>query len=124
VSNNTPITDAVELGAERVYVLPTGTSCERPEAPHGAVAMLLHAMSLLVMRRLLLEIEALSDRAELIVLPPPCPQAITPIDFSHTDELIRRGYESTREYLDGVGAPLTPRSVGVPEAELGEPVSA
>jgi hypothetical protein len=78
----------------------------------------------LVMRRLLLEIEALSDRAELIVLPPPCPQAITPIDFSHTDELIRRGYESTREYLDGVGAPLTPRSVGVPEAELGEPVSA
>lgn len=33
--------------------------------------MLLHAMSLLVMRRLLVEIEALSNRTELVVLPPP-----------------------------------------------------
>ena len=35
--------------------------------------MLLHAMSLLVMRRLLVEVELLRDQAELIVLPPPCP---------------------------------------------------
>jgi NTE family protein len=124
LSSNTPVTDAVELGAERVYVLPTGTACELPEAPHSTVATLLHAMSLLVMRRLLVEIDALSDRAALIVLPPPCPQAITPIDFSHTDELIRRGHESACEYLDGVEAPLAPRSVGVLGAELGEPITA
>jgi NTE family protein len=61
--------------------------------------MLLHAMSLLVMRRLLVEVEALRDRAELIVLPPPCPQPITPIDFSHADQLIRRGYEGSRDHL-------------------------
>jgi NTE family protein len=62
--------------------------------------MLLHAMTLLVMRRLLVEIEMLRDRAELIVLPPPCPLTIAPIDFSHADELIRRGYEDSRDYLD------------------------
>jgi NTE family protein len=102
VSNNAPIADAVELGAERIYVLPTGSACDLPDPPRGAVAMLLHAMSLLVMRRLLVEVEALRDRAELIVLPPPCPHAITPIDFSHADELIRRGYEGSRDHLAAV----------------------
>ena len=102
VANNTPIVDAIELGAERIYVLPTGNACDLPEAPRGAVAMLLHAMSLLVMRRLLVEVEALRDRAELIVLPPPCPLTVAPIDFSHADELIRHGYEDSRDYLDAV----------------------
>ena len=104
VSNNAPIADAIELGAERIYVLPTGSACDLPDPPRGAVAMLLHAMSLLVMRRLLVEVEALRDRAELIVLPPPCPHAITPIDFSHADELIRRGYEGSRDQLAAVAA--------------------
>jgi NTE family protein len=80
-------------------VLPTASACDLPDPPRGAVAMLLHAMSLLVMRRLLVEVEALRDRAELIVLPPPCPQPITPIDFSHADELIRHGYEGSRDHL-------------------------
>jgi NTE family protein len=102
VSNNAPIADAIELGAERIYVLPTGSACDLPDPPRGAVAMLLHAMSLLVMRRLLVEVDALRDRAELIVLPPPCPHAITPIDFSHADELIRRGYEGSRDHLAAV----------------------
>jgi NTE family protein len=112
VANNAPIVDAIELGAERIYVLPTGNACDLPEPPRGAVAMLLHAMSLLVMRRLLVEVEMLRDRAELIVLPPPCPLTIAPIDFSHADELIRRGYEDARDYLEALEsgnapAPLT-----------------
>jgi NTE family protein len=64
--------------------------------------MLLHAMSLLVMRRLLVEVEMLRERAELIVLPPPCPLTIPPIDFAHADELILRGYDDACEYLDAV----------------------
>jgi NTE family protein len=108
VSNNAPIADAIELGAERVYVLPTGNACDLPKAPRGAVAMLLHAMSLLVTRRLIVEVELLSERAELIVLPPPCPLSIPPIDFSHTDELIRRGYDDSAEYLDARRAGMAP----------------
>jgi NTE family protein len=104
VSNNTPIADAVELGAERIYVLPTGNACDLVEAPRGAVGMLLHAMSLLIMRRLLLEIELLRDRAELIVLPPPCPLSVTPIDFSQADQLISRSYEDGSAYLAAVEA--------------------
>lgn len=104
VSNNTPIADAIELGAERIYVLPTGNACDLPNAPRGALGMLVHAMSLLIMRRLLVEIELLRDRAELIVLPPPCPLSVTPIDFSHADQLIRRSYEDGLTYLAAIEA--------------------
>jgi hypothetical protein len=62
--------------------------------------MLLHSMSLLLMRRLQVEVEPLSDRAELIVLPPPCPAGASPIDFSKSDVLIRRGLEESTRFLD------------------------
>lgn len=108
VSNNTPISHAIELGAATVYVLPTGNACDLPEPPRGALAMLLHAMTLLVMRRLLIEIELLKDQARLIVLPPPCPLEISPIDFGRAAELIRRGLEDSRDYLDAVDAGTAP----------------
>jgi NTE family protein len=113
VSNNAPIAHAIELGAERVYVLPTGSACDLPDPPHGALAMLLHAMSVLVMHRLLVEVEALREHAELIVLPPPCPPATTPIDFSHTDELIRQGHADSRAYLDALAGGWGPPPLSV-----------
>jgi NTE family protein len=101
IANHAPLSDALELGAERVYVLSTGIACDLAEPPHGALGMLLHSMSLLLMRRLQVEIELLADRAELIVLPPPCPAGASPIDFSRSDELIRHGLKESRRYLDG-----------------------
>jgi len=50
ISNDAPISHALELGAERVYVLPTGYACALEEPPRGALAMLLHSTSLLVQR--------------------------------------------------------------------------
>jgi NTE family protein len=102
IANHAPISDAIELGAERVYVLPTGISCDLAEPPHGALGMLLHSMSLLLMRRMQVEVELLADRAELIVLPPPCRPGTSPIDFSQSDELIKRGREDSGRYLDGL----------------------
>jgi NTE family protein len=104
VANNAPITHALEMGAETVYVLPTGTACDLDEPPHGALGMLLHSMNLLVMRRLLVEIELLKDHARLIVLPPPCPLRISSMDFAHADELIREGHASAADHLDAVAS--------------------
>ncbi len=102
VANNAPISHAIELGAERVYVLPTGNACDLAEPPHGALGMFLHSMSLLVMRRLLVEIELLKDHCELIVLPPPCPLRVSPIDFNHSEELVQLGYAGAAGHLDEV----------------------
>lgn len=108
VANNTPISHAVELGATEVYVLPTGNACALEESPHGALAMALHALSLLTQRRLIDDIDSHKDRTKLVVLPPPCPLSVQPIDFGHADVLIERAYADACEFLDGGGATRPP----------------
>jgi len=63
----------------------------------------LHAISILTQRRLIDDIERHRDHAELIVLPPPCPLRIEPIDFDHADELIAQALDDARRFLDGGG---------------------
>jgi NTE family protein len=40
---------------------------------------------------------------ELVTIPPLCPLSISPFDFSRAGELIERGAESTRRWLDKNG---------------------
>ena len=102
VSDNTPISHAVELGADEIYVLPTGIACDLTTAPRGALAMLLHALVVLTQQRLHLEIELYRSSAHLVVLPPPCPQPVQPIDFSHGGELIKQALQDGRAFLDRI----------------------
>jgi NTE family protein len=103
VANNTPISHAVELGARRIYVLPTGHACTLDDPPDGALGMALQAISLLTHRRLVDDIERHRADTQLIVLPPPCPLNIQPIDFRHADELIERALLDARVFLDSGG---------------------
>ena len=100
VANNTPISHALELGCDQVYVLPTGAACALPEEPHGALGMAIHAMSQLVHLRLNSEIAAFADDPRLIVLPPPCPITVQPIDFSRAATLIDDAYREASHALD------------------------
>jgi NTE family protein len=108
VANNTPISHAVELGASVIYVLPTGHACALEEPPGSALGMALHAVSLLTQRRLIDDIAKHEGDAKLIVLPPPCPLAVQPIDFGHADVLIQSAYEDAVEFLDSGGAERPP----------------
>ena len=103
VANNTPISHAVELGAELIYVLPTGHACALREPPRGALALALHAISLLTQLRLNDDIRRHQNDARLIVLPPPCPLGIQPIDFTRAGELRDRALSDAREFLDHGG---------------------
>jgi NTE family protein len=99
VSNNVPISHALELGADRIYVLPSGAPCELKEAPRGALPMLLYATGLLIGHRLQAELALVSPAVDVVVLPLPCPLHVQPTDFSHADELIDRGRRDARSYL-------------------------
>lgn len=103
LANNTPVSTAVALGATRVIVLPTG-GCEVLRPPDGAVAMALHALSLLVERQLVHDIERFQGAVELVVLPPLCSGEVLPYDFAHTGELIDRAEVATRDWLAGGGS--------------------
>jgi len=112
VANNTPISTAVKMGATRVIVLPTGTSCSLSAPPRGALAMALHALNLLIMRQLVNDIERFSGVVEVVTVPPLCPLATTTYDFSQSADLIHRAEASTRLWLrtDGMhhfGTPAT-----------------
>ncbi|MGI8411856.1 MAG: patatin-like phospholipase family protein [Solirubrobacteraceae bacterium] len=112
ISNNAAISDAAELGANRIYVLPTGISCELSTGPRGAIPMLVHALLLLIGRRLARDVEQFSHDVELIVLVPPCPLEVSPMDFSHASELIDSSYELACQTLDHPD----PGAHGIPRA--------
>jgi len=100
VINNTAITTAIEAGATDVWVLSTGYSCDLVEPPETAVAAALHAVSLMVQRRFVLEMEANTYDVPIHLVPPPCPVTVSPIDFSHSAALIERSLQGTRSWLD------------------------
>jgi NTE family protein len=100
VASNTPTSDAIELGAQTVYVLPTGHACDLLRPPRGALAMAIHASSLLLSRRALVDVHRLAGRAHLVMLPPPCPQRVHPADFRHARTLIDDGHAEATRVLD------------------------
>ena len=100
VASNTPISVAVELGARRLFVLPTGFACTLESPPRGAIANALHGLNLLVANQLVRELERYRGKAEIITVPPLCPLAVSPYDFSHAGELIERTAAQTRHWLE------------------------
>ena len=107
IANNTPISAAVSLGAERIIVLPTGFSCDVDKPPANSMAMALHGLSLLIARQLIVDIERFADAVALRVVPPLCPLEVTPVDFSRANELMDRAAESTHDWLESGGLDRT-----------------
>ena len=104
ISSNTAVKVAVAQGAKRLIVLPTGYACALGKPPEGAVASALHAITLLIARQLLSELQELDGSGiEYYVLPPLCPLTGSPYDFSQTEVLIKRAIKSTDAWIDGGG---------------------
>ena len=99
VVNNTPLSHAVALGADRVWVLPTGYACALRQSPQGALAMALHAVTLTINQRLAVDVARFEDAVDLRVIPPLCPIGSSPVDFSQSASLIERSHRATQEWL-------------------------
>lgn len=99
VASNTPIRAAMELGASRIIVLPTGFACAMQSPPRGAIATMLHAVTLLVAHQLVTELERYGEQVEIVTVPPLCPLSVSPYDFSRARELIERAAAQTRRWL-------------------------
>jgi NTE family protein len=104
VANNAPLSQAVDLGADLVYVLPAGYACGLRKPPASALGIAVHALSLVFNQKLVESLERCSENARVKVVPPLCPVTISPIDFGHAAELIARARESTTRWL-GQGEP-------------------
>jgi len=94
-----PVQVAVNKGARRLIVLSTGHACVNQAPPVGAVANALHALTLLIARQLVSELEMLGPDIEYFVVPPLCPLVGAPYDFSRTADHIDRTILSTDAWL-------------------------
>jgi len=103
ITSNTPVKVAVGLGARRLIVLPTGFACALQNPPNGAVANALHALTLLIARQLVAELEFLDEAIDFAIVPTLCPQTGSAYDFSRSAELIADAAESTRQWISGGG---------------------
>src|SRR4051812_30209670 len=111
ISSNTPIRVAVDKGAKRLIILPTGHACATKAPPVGAVANALHALTLLIARQLVEELEKLDPAIEYFVVPPLCPLVGSPYDFPRTAGHIERAIRSTDAWLAQGGL----KQAGIPE---------
>jgi NTE family protein len=100
IADNTPISHAIALGVERVVVLPAGVACALAAPPRTALAVAVHAISLLVAQRLVHDVAGYQDQVELIVVPPLCPLAVASSDFRSAGALIERARAATTGWLD------------------------
>ena len=101
VVNNSPISRAAELGAERIYLLPTGEPGHRRLecAPKTALDAAIHGVQLLVNSRLEADIARYAPAVELVVLPAPNPRGVQPTSFEHPDRLTQGARVAARATL-------------------------
>ena len=100
VVNNTPISHAVELGAERIYILPTQAPTDRPtRIPTGPLDAAIQAVHLLVGSRVEADVARYSAEAELIMLPAPNAGGVQPTSFEHSYRLITDARAAARMAL-------------------------
>jgi NTE family protein len=102
LADNTAVSVAVEQGADRVIVLPTGYPCALPAVPKSAVAISLQSLGILIQQRLITDMVRMQGRAHIATMPPLCPLRVSPLDFGKAGALIERAYhDSTRWIADG-----------------------
>ncbi len=99
VVNNFPISKAIELGANRIYVLlcaSMNTTLPEPKRPLEAIIRTFH---LTKMARFKFELANLPPGVEVSVLECAAAEGLETLDFTHADLLIEAGYLSACETL-------------------------
>jgi NTE family protein len=99
VVNNTPIRHAVELGAERVYVLPTQEPRHVQPAPRTALDAAIYGIGLLMGSRLEADIFRYQRDVELVVLPAANTQHVQPTNFERSSQLAAEAHAASLEEL-------------------------
>jgi NTE family protein len=94
-------------GVSDIYLLPAGYPCAGSR-PTSALGTALTALSLLLHRQLMGQVDGYAAAARLHVIPPLCPLSVSPADFRQTSTLASRALESTSTWLETARDPDDP----------------
>lgn len=106
IADNAAVSQAVALGSDVIYVLPTGYACALDDAPATPLSSALQALTLLIEQRLILEVAHFAGHTDIRVLPPLCPLSVSSADFRHGAELVARARTATERWLEQGGPRL------------------
>jgi NTE family protein len=99
IVNNTPISHAVELGADQIYVLMAVGTRPLGRVPRGALASAVAAVSHAITRRFAQDVARYADSVDLKILSATRVEGIMPTDFGRADQLIADGLSVARARL-------------------------
>jgi NTE family protein len=97
---NVPMRVAVDMGARSLVVLDCAFPSQLP-VPGESLAEIMLFTALVAMRtQAVYEAPLVAEEVPVVYLPGPAPRRlISPLDFSHSDELIEASYEVARAFL-------------------------
>jgi NTE family protein len=100
VVNDVPVSRAVDLEADRIFVLHVG-SWDRPRPePKRPIDMAMYAYWLARRSRFQRDLASIPSSIEVLVLPPGGTPLIRYNDFGHSDEMVSSAYQATSAFLD------------------------
>lgn len=113
---NVPIRQAVAMGAGTLVVLDCAFPGHLPDVPGTLAEALLFWATLGLRNQGMVEAELAARTMPVLYLPGPAVRAMTPLDFSHTDELASGAHAAAARFLDALvvdgpgvyGQPLVP----------------
>lgn len=100
VVNNVPVSKAIELGANRIYVLDVGTIERNQPDPRRPYEMLLKAVGIAHTYRFRVDIGHVPQGIQMFRLPGVDPGKLRYDDFSRSSELIDRAHRAAGAYLE------------------------
>lgn len=97
---NVPIRQALGMGARSLVVLDCAFPGHLPAVPTSLPETLMFSATLGMRTQAVLEAELASAEVPVLYLPGPPVQPMTPLDFTHTAQLVEDAYRASRDFLD------------------------
>ena len=96
---NVPMRIAVDMGARSLVVLDCAFPGQLPTLGETFAEIMLFTAMVAMRTQTVYEAPLVAKDVPVVYLPGPTPRPISPLDFSHSDELIEAAYEMTRTFL-------------------------
>lgn len=102
VAANVPMRQALAMGARSLVVLDTAFPGHLPPPPQTAADAVFYTVFVTMRTQAVLEAPIAAADAPVLYLPGPSLRRISPLDFTHTDTLIKESYSVARLFLERV----------------------
>jgi NTE family protein len=96
---NVPIRIAVDMGARSLVVLDCAFPGQLPTPGESIAEIVLFTAMVSMRTQAVYEAPLVAQKVPVVYLPGPVPRPMSPLDFSHSNELIEASYEVARRFL-------------------------